>query len=198
MAGGSSGLTGWGWDDVLPFFKRHEDHFSRRRASITASAANGASRIRACAGTSSTRSARRPSRTASSRSTTSTAATMKARAYFQVNQKRGRRWSAARGFLKPVLGRPQPAARDRRAWSSASMFEGGARPACAGARTAQAQICARPRRGHPGGRRGRLAAVAAELSGIGPGARLQELGIPVRARPARASARTCRTICSCA
>ena len=23
--------------------------------------------------------------------------------YFQVNQKRGRRWSAARGFLKPVL-----------------------------------------------------------------------------------------------
>ena len=21
------GLSGWGWDDVLPFFKRHEDHF---------------------------------------------------------------------------------------------------------------------------------------------------------------------------
>src|SRR5262244_131601 len=21
------GLPGWGWDDVLPFFKRHEDHF---------------------------------------------------------------------------------------------------------------------------------------------------------------------------
>ncbi|TPE50995.1 GMC family oxidoreductase [Amaricoccus solimangrovi] len=26
--------------------------------------------------------------------------------YFQVNQKRGRRWSAARGFLKPALARP--------------------------------------------------------------------------------------------
>src|SRR5260221_323237 len=26
--------------------------------------------------------------------------------YFHVNQKRGRRWSAARGFLKPVLNRP--------------------------------------------------------------------------------------------
>src|SRR5690606_18333573 len=25
--------------------------------------------------------------------------------YFQVNQKRGRRWSAARGFLKPVMKR---------------------------------------------------------------------------------------------
>jgi choline dehydrogenase-like flavoprotein len=27
-------------------------------------------------------------------------------AYFEVNQRRGRRWSAARGFLKPVLKRP--------------------------------------------------------------------------------------------
>src|SRR5258707_2675280 len=26
--------------------------------------------------------------------------------YFHVNQKRGRRWSSARGFLKPVLNRP--------------------------------------------------------------------------------------------
>src|SRR6202008_2603231 len=26
--------------------------------------------------------------------------------YFHVNQKRGRRWSAARGFLKPALTRP--------------------------------------------------------------------------------------------
>ncbi|MFX4454787.1 GMC family oxidoreductase N-terminal domain-containing protein, partial [Acinetobacter baumannii] len=26
--------------------------------------------------------------------------------YFHVNQKRGRRWSAARGFLKPALARP--------------------------------------------------------------------------------------------
>ena len=25
------GLTGWGWDDVLPFFKRHEDHFLGRK-----------------------------------------------------------------------------------------------------------------------------------------------------------------------
>ena len=26
--------------------------------------------------------------------------------YFQVNQRRGRRWIAARGFLKPALSRP--------------------------------------------------------------------------------------------
>ena len=24
------GLAGWGWDDVLPYFKKHEDHFSAR------------------------------------------------------------------------------------------------------------------------------------------------------------------------
>ena len=30
---------------------------------------------------------------------------MKAPSYFHVNQKRGRRWSSARGFLKPVLNR---------------------------------------------------------------------------------------------
>ena len=51
------GLPGWGWDDVLPFFMQARGPFPRRRASITASAANGASSSRACAGTSSTRSA---------------------------------------------------------------------------------------------------------------------------------------------
>ena len=49
---------------------------------------------------------RRRARPASSRSPISTPATTRARAYFHVNQKRGRRWSAARGFLKPVLARP--------------------------------------------------------------------------------------------
>ena len=29
------GLTGWGWDDVLPVFKQHERSFPRRAASIT-------------------------------------------------------------------------------------------------------------------------------------------------------------------
>ena len=37
---------------------------------------------------------------------TSTPATTNGVGYFHVNQKRGLRWSAARGFLKPVLNRP--------------------------------------------------------------------------------------------
>src|SRR5437660_58722 len=38
------GLTGWGWDDVLPFFKRHQDHFL---APSDAHAAGGELRIEA-------------------------------------------------------------------------------------------------------------------------------------------------------
>ena len=57
-------------------------------------------------------------------------------AYFHVNQRRGRRWSAARGFLKPVLNRPNLRRRDRLPRRSASSSTAGARPACAGARTA--------------------------------------------------------------
>ena len=52
------GLAGWGWDDVLPDFLRHEDHVARRRTRSTAPAANGGSSIRASAGTSSTPCAR--------------------------------------------------------------------------------------------------------------------------------------------
>ena len=28
MAGASSASTGWGWDDVLPYFLKHEDHIA--------------------------------------------------------------------------------------------------------------------------------------------------------------------------
>ena len=45
------GLTGWGWDDVLPFFLKHEDHIAPAERASTAAAASGGSSIRACAGT---------------------------------------------------------------------------------------------------------------------------------------------------
>ena len=100
------GLTGWGWDDVLPFFKQHERSFPRRQRRITRSAANGASRRRACAGTCSTRSATPPSEAGIKPIDDFNTGDNEGSALFHVNQKRGRRWSAARGFLKPVLGRP--------------------------------------------------------------------------------------------
>jgi choline dehydrogenase-like flavoprotein len=99
------GLTGWGYDDVLPVFKRLEDHF------LGASEHHGAGggwRIEA------------PRLSWKILDAVADAATeMGIRkiadfntgdnegvGYFHVNQKRGRRWSSARGFLKPALGRP--------------------------------------------------------------------------------------------
>ena len=53
------GLTGWGWDDVLPVFKRLDGHFL---GDTEHHGAGGEWRVerRACAGTCSTRSSRRP------------------------------------------------------------------------------------------------------------------------------------------
>ena len=98
------GLAGWSWDDVLPFFLKHEDHIAPPDAFHRA---GGEWRVE-------------PPRIRwavldAIRDAAAMAGIKKipdfntgdneGSSYFQVNQKRGRRWSAARGFLKPVLGR---------------------------------------------------------------------------------------------
>ena len=99
------GLQGWAWDDVLPLFKAQEDHYAgagafhgaggqwrveepRSRWEILDAVLDAAEEIGI-------------PRTKDFNTGDNFGA-----AYFQVNQKRGRRWSAARGFLKPVLNRP--------------------------------------------------------------------------------------------
>jgi choline dehydrogenase len=98
------GLTGWGWDDVLPFFKRHQDHF------LGASEAHGvggewridAPRVRwdildafrAAAAQAGIKSI--PDFNTGDN---------EGACAFHVNQKRGRRWSAASAFLKPARKR---------------------------------------------------------------------------------------------
>ena len=99
------GLTGWGWDDVLPLFLAQEDHiappsehhrsggewrveYPRMRWTVLeafaeAAALEGVAPVADFNGGDNAGSG-----------------------YFQVNQKAGVRWSAARGFLKPVLNRP--------------------------------------------------------------------------------------------
>ena len=98
------GLTGWGWDDVLPLFKRHEDHFlgpSEHHAvggewriefpRVKWALLEAVREAAAEAGIPKIDDFNRGDNEGS--------------CYFHVNQKRGRRWSAARGFLKPVLHR---------------------------------------------------------------------------------------------
>lgn len=99
------GLDGWGWDDVLPHFLRMQDHmapsndlqhaggewrveYPRVRWEVLDAFRKAAEQI----GIPPVDDFNRGDNEGSS--------------YFQVNQKRGRRWSAARGFLKPALGRP--------------------------------------------------------------------------------------------
>jgi choline dehydrogenase-like flavoprotein len=99
------GLEGWGWDDVLPFFLKQEGHaappnalhrgdgewrvdYPRMRWDILDRFQDAAEQV----GITKIEDFNTGDNEGSS--------------YFQVNQKNGRRWSAARGFLKPVLGRP--------------------------------------------------------------------------------------------
>jgi len=98
------GLPGWSWDDVRPYFRKMTDHFlgpsehhavggewrvefPRLRWDIVdawrdAAAQYGIPKV-----------------------ADFNTGDNEGSCYFHVNQKRGRRWSAARGFLKPVLNR---------------------------------------------------------------------------------------------
>ena len=98
------GLAGWGWDDVLPFFKRHEDHVL---GPSEAHAVGGELRIEAPRVRWDILDAFRDAANEAGIAPIADFNTgdNEGSCVFHVNQKRGRRWSAARGFLKPVLGR---------------------------------------------------------------------------------------------
>jgi len=99
------GLGGWGWDDVLPYFLKHEDHFTggtdplhkaggewrveqpRVRWEILDSVQKAGAEI----GIPPVDDFNRGDNEGSG--------------YFHVNQRRGRRWSAATAFLKPIRHR---------------------------------------------------------------------------------------------
>jgi choline dehydrogenase len=99
------GLTGWGWDDVLPYFKRHEDHFLGASASH---AAGGELRIEQQRVRWELLEAFRDAAEQAGIKPIADFNTgdNEGSCFFHVNQRRGRRWSAARGFLKPALRSP--------------------------------------------------------------------------------------------
>jgi choline dehydrogenase-like flavoprotein len=101
----SLGLPGWGWSDVLPAFKQVEDHFL---GAGEHHGSGGGFRVEAPRVSWRILDAVRdaavqigvPSIDDFNRGDNEGVS------YFHVNQKRGRRWSAATGFLKPALSRP--------------------------------------------------------------------------------------------
>ena len=99
------GLAGWGWNDVLPAFKKLEDHFL---GETEHHGTGGGWRIEAprLAWAVLDAVADAASEMGIPRTADFNTGDNEGIGYFHVNQKRGRRWSSARGFLKPALKRP--------------------------------------------------------------------------------------------
>jgi choline dehydrogenase len=170
------GLTGWGWDDVLPFFKRQEHHFLGESESH---GVGGECRIEAPRVRWDILDAfRAAAEQAGIRSIPDfNTGDNEGICAFHVNQRRGRRWSAARGFLKPVLHR-QNLALATECLVEAVLCNG---RRAVGVRWRQGSVVRRARC-----RREVILAAGAinspqllKLSGIGPGRELERFGIPV-------------------
>src|SRR5690348_7230541 len=97
------GLPGWSWDDVRPFFRRHVDHFIKGEEH----GQGGEWRVEEQRLSWEILEAFRRAAIEYGIPAVSDFNTgdNEGICYFHVNQRRGRRWSAARGFLKPVLNR---------------------------------------------------------------------------------------------
>jgi choline dehydrogenase-like flavoprotein len=170
------GLTGWGWDDVLPFFKRHQDHVL---GPSVAHAVGGEWRIEAPRVRWDILDAFRDAANEAGIKPIPDFNTgdNEGSCVFHVNQKRGRRWSAARGFLKPVLGRPNLRL-ETQCLVEGIAFEG---KRAAGVRwrqngAARSAQC----RGEVVLAAGSIGSIQLlKLSGVGPAAELERLGIPV-------------------
>jgi choline dehydrogenase len=172
----SLGNPGWSWDDVLPIFRSLEDY---EHGAVDGYGAGGELRVedprvrweildawRAAAA----ECGIAPIRTFNSGDNTGCA-------YFQMNQKRGVRWSATKAFLRPVLHRSNLDVVTG-AHVTRLLFEG---RSCTGvefragsdSRSAKASrevILAAGSIGSP---------QILQLSGVGAGSHLQSLGIPV-------------------
>jgi choline dehydrogenase-like flavoprotein len=170
------GLKGWGWDDVLPVFKKHEHHFL---GASEHHAVGGEWRIehprvrwdlldafRAAAEQAGIR-----------RIIDFNTGDNEGSAPYHVNQKFGRRWSAARGFLKPALKRPNLRL-ETGCLVERVEFDG---KRAVGVRFRQNGVSRIARcRGEVILAAGAIGSVQALLlSGVGPAAQLAQFGIPV-------------------
>jgi choline dehydrogenase-like flavoprotein len=170
------GLTGWGWDDVLPFFKQHEDHCLGPSA---VHASGGECRIerqrvrwdlldtfRQAAG----QAGIRPIDDFNTGDNEGSAP-------YHVTQVHGRRWSAARGFLKPVLHRGNLRL-ETGCLVEAVEFDG---KRAVGVRWRQGGTLRRARcRGEVILSAGAIGSPQIlQLSGVGPAAQLRQQGVPI-------------------
>ena len=174
----SLGNRGWGWDDVLPVFKRSEDY---QHGSDECHGVGGEMRVEE----------RRVSweildawRDAAEECGIPKIAEFNrgdnfGNAYFQMNQRGGRRWSGTKAFLRPVLHRPNLTVR-----TDAQVRRIAVERSDAGPRATGVELVGSGEK--LAARRAVLLAAGAigspqilQLSGIGPGALLRAHGIEV-------------------
>lgn len=169
------GNVGWGWEDVLPYFRKSEDHFA------------GASEMHGAGGEWRVEAQRLRWDILDAFQDAAEAAGVpriddfncgdnEGSSYFRVNQRRGWRWSAAKAFLRPVRSRPNLSVQTGALVRRVRIEEGRAtgvefeREGQLLFASAGAVILASGAVGSP---------ALLELSGVGNGGRLQQLGIGV-------------------
>jgi len=168
------GLAGWGWDDVLPLFLDQEDHIAppneHHRQGGAWRVEHPRMRWRVLDAFAEAAELAGIARVADFNTGDNAGS-----GYFQVNQKAGLRWSAARGFLKPALSRANLRL-ETGAHVERLLIEDGR---CVGVRWSRGGEIFESR-----ARDGVVVATGAvgtpyllELSGLGDGARLSALGV---------------------
>jgi choline dehydrogenase-like flavoprotein len=170
------GLVGWGWSDVLSAFRQHEDNW------------RGASPLHGVGGEWRVDTPRlrwdildafieAAQQAGIPRSDDFNTGSNEGCGYFDVNQKRGVRWSAARGFLRPVSKRPNLAVFTGTSVERIVVEEGRATGVVVRGARGEEVLTAR---GEVILSAGAVSSPAIlERSGIGQGRHLRELGIAV-------------------
>ena len=189
------GNVGWGWDDVLPYFLRSEDHYGGKTALHGSGGEWKVSRQRLTwdilhAVQEGAREFGIMPRADFNDGNN------EGSGFFEVNQKRGVRWNAAKGFLRPALRRPNLRLVTN-ALTESLVLEGrrvvGARYRHEG-RIVEARADAEVLLAAGSINSPKLL----ELSGIGRPDLLRGLSASTWCMRAQASARTCKTICKSA
>ncbi|HWK64554.1 MAG TPA: GMC family oxidoreductase N-terminal domain-containing protein [Rhizobiaceae bacterium] len=172
------GLDGWGWEDVLPFFLKHEDHLAPPNAMHRS---GGELRVEPPRVRWDILDAvRDAAETLGIRKIDDfNAGDNEGSSYFDVNQKLGRRFSAARAFLKPALKRPNLRL-ETAAHVESIVFENGRAKGVVFTQNGERQLASVD--GEVILSAGAVASpTILERSGVGSAKRLSDLGIPVTA-----------------
>ncbi|MEQ1612790.1 MAG: GMC family oxidoreductase N-terminal domain-containing protein [Hyphomicrobiaceae bacterium] len=175
------GNPGWSWDDVLPYFLRHEDQCAMALNEMGPTHARGGEwrieepRVRWAildAFADAAAEAGIP------RIKDFNAGDNEGSSYFQVNQRSGFRWNTSKAFLRPAMGR-----RNLTVFTHAQVE----RLTLAGKRVTGADLRINGQAAEIKARRELILAAGAigspqimQVSGIGPGQVLQEAGVEVR------------------